>query len=111
MADELSILNVGAGDTKLTFDKSNPEERKRAATIVTDMITRGFAIMVQVGEKDGQPLYQRAHDFDPETCEYIIFGTVDSALLGAAPKKQKLKAVRVPAEGTKAVSVARSAGG
>jgi len=72
---QLGILNVGAGDTKISFDKDKPEDRARAAQIVTDMIRRGYAIMIVVGERNGQPLYQRAVDFDPQTCEYVIMGT------------------------------------
>lgn len=71
---QLGILNVGSGDTKISFDPANPVERDRAAKIVTDMIRRGYAIMIVVGERDGRPLYQRAIDFDPATCEYIIMG-------------------------------------
>src|ERR1700728_3973326 len=48
----LSILNVGDGDTKISFDKDKPAERKRACRIVTDMLHRGYAILVQAGEKD-----------------------------------------------------------
>ena len=33
---EIGILNVGAGDTKLTFDKNNPAERIRSARIVAE---------------------------------------------------------------------------
>jgi hypothetical protein len=43
----LSILNVGHGDTKLTFDKDKPEERERAALIVGEMLRKGFAILVE----------------------------------------------------------------
>jgi hypothetical protein len=67
-AGSVGILNVGAGDTKLTFDRNNPVERIRAARIVKDMLRRGYALLVDVG--DGK--YQRVHDFDEERCEYII---------------------------------------
>lgn len=120
---ELGILNVGAGDTKLTFDKDKPEERKRAAAVVKSMLEKGFAILVQVGQdpKDGEPIYRRAKAFDPETCEYIIVGAPEDeqseteAASGetggkrtSAPRK---KYQRVAAERTRAVGVARSAGG
>lgn len=115
MKGELGILNLGAGDTKLTFDKSKPAERKRAAATVTDMLKRGYAILIEVGEKNGKPIYQRAESFDPETCEYIIVGAPDEPQGEAAPAKasRKVRAprVRVDASQTRAVSVARSAGG
>lgn len=121
MAD-LSILNVGQGDTKITFDKNNPAERERACKIVQDMLKLGYAILVQAGEKDGKPIFYRATAFDPETAEYIVVGVPeDSAELFReqliketkdmpykVPRKGRTK---IAAEGTTAVAVARSAGG
>ena len=123
---QLGILNVGAGDTKLTFDPAKPAERERAAKVVTDMLRRGYAILVQVGRDEKGPLYRRAEGFDPETCEYIIVGAPDDETVpaetapaetapataaGIDPKRTRRKTTRVPAESTHAVSVARSAGG
>lgn len=115
---ELGILNVGTGDTKLSFDKSKPAEVKRASRIVNDMLQRGFAILVEVGEKDGEPTYQRAKGFDPETQEYIIVGVPEDssekeqeASAAKAQKAPRLNTRRVPAASTRAVAVARSAGG
>ena len=109
---ELGILNVGAGDTKLSFDPAKPAERKRAAKVVTDMLERGYAILIQVGERDGKPLYQRAEAFDPETCEYLIMGTPDEkATAPAAPGRKGKARLCVPAGSTRGVAVARSAGG
>lgn len=119
MTGTIGILNVGAGDTKLSFDKNNPKERKRAAKIVDDMLKRGYAVFVQVGEKDGEPLYQRAHAFNPETCEYLIFGDPEDDD-SEGPKNEQKSAPRrrtaatpkrVAAEATRAVAVSRSAGG
>lgn len=111
---ECGILNVGSGDTKLTFDKSNPAERERASKIMADMFKRGFSILIQVGDKDGQPLYQRAHQFDPETCEYIIAGGPDEVMdlsIPDKPRRGRPPKTRVKAETTRAVSVGRTAGG
>lgn len=73
MMGELGILNVGAGDTKLSFDKSNPAERIRAARIVKDMIRRGYALLIEVNrDGEGRPVYERAIDFHEDTCEYVI---------------------------------------
>lgn len=124
MTGVLSILNVGAGDTKISFDPTKPEETKRASAIIADMLQRGFAILVEVGKKDGKPLYQRAEAFDPETAEYIVVGLPPGAesppgdsRMGpnakarpgrprGRPPKHRLKA-----ETTNAVAVARTAGG
>lgn len=111
----LAILNVGTGDTKISFDKENLKERERACRIVTDMLRRGYAILVAAGEKDGKPIYYRATDFDPETAEYIVAGTPEDEAGTAevpAPRRRGRQAKhRVPAERTPAVAVARSAGG
>lgn len=67
----VGILNVGAGDTKLSFDPNNPTERIRAARIVRDMLRRGYALLVEV-ERDGVKKFERAIDFDEAVCEYVI---------------------------------------
>jgi hypothetical protein len=75
----LSVLNAGAGDLKLSFDKDNPADRTAAAAVVKDMLRKGYAIMVKTGVDDmGRDTMVRVHDFDPDTCEYIIFGAPDS---------------------------------
>ncbi len=62
----VGILNVGAGDIVLTFDKNNPAEAIRAGRIVTDMLRRGYALLVEV-ERDGEKCFERALDFDEKT--------------------------------------------
>ncbi len=113
---ELAILNVSQGDTKLSFDPKKPEEVKRASAVVTDMLKRGFAIMVEVGSNDRGPLYQRIKEFDPETAEYIIVGAPEEAKdhvkPAAAPRRRaSRKESRLPAAKHKAVAVAPTAGG
>lgn len=131
MNGNLGILNVGAGDFKISFDPSKPKEREHAAKVVGDMLKRGYAILVRAGEtKDGKPLYLRAESFDPETCEYIVVGAPDDdepaprkglddgpPIVGpnepvrrgrGRPPKARL---RIAAHKTSAVAVARSAGG
>ena len=118
-AGEVGILNVGAGDTKLSFDPSKPEEAKRAAEIVEEMLRRGYAILVAAGEKDGKPVFHRAEAFDPNTCEYIVAGTPDQITHPEAKEHPKLRRSRrrgtkvftVPAASTRSVAVARTAGG
>ncbi len=72
MSGQIGILNVGAGDTKLTFDKNNPAERIRSARIVTDMLRRGYALLIEVTDKKGNKTYTRVHAFREDSCEYII---------------------------------------
>lgn len=133
MMGTIGILNVGAGDTKLTFDPSNPQDMIRAARIVKDMLRRGYALLVDTGQKDGQgrPVLTRAKDFDEATCEYIIAdfdptagadpdepSTVEQAAAPRAtegvkekPKPRGRATKRLPASTTRATAVSRSAGG
>lgn len=135
MTGEVGILNVGAGDTKLSFDRSNPAEMIRAARIVKDMIRRGYALLVQTPGSN-PPVYQRAYDFDENTCEYIIADldpvqaqAADAAEeesreeatqteeheqarpVARAKKAGKAKTRRVHAADTRSTAVARTAGG
>lgn len=136
MRAEIGLLNVGAGDVKISFDKSNVAEYIRAKRIVKDLIRRGYALLIEV---DGK--YQRALSFDDNTDCYIIadFDPIQAAEAdtqehaeteeveaaapapSAAPKPEvgikktgggRGKATRsVPASGTRGVAVPRSAGG
>jgi hypothetical protein len=135
MSGEVGVLNVGAGDIKLSFDPSNPAEVIRAKRMVKDMLRRGYALLVGVGTgDDGRPIYQRALDFDEERCEYIIAdfdpeiaaetdrkeredggekvaAAAPSGNEGGAKGKAKRGQKRVPAASAPAVAVAHSAGG
>lgn len=115
---ELAILNVGVGDTKLSFDPGKPAEVERAKGVVMDMLKRGFVLLIEVGERDGEPLYQRAKGFDPETCEYIIAGSPgdhgasDEQKPTRAPRRESRRTTRrIPAASVKATAVSRTAGG
>jgi hypothetical protein len=124
---ELSLLNVGTGDTKISFDPEGPpEDRATAAALVKDMIRRGYAVLVEVGRDEKGPLYRRALDFDEETTEYIVAGLPEDLIapaekeeVSAAPRgKRKYShkgtgrnTSRVPAGRAKAVAVPRTAGG
>lgn len=122
MSGEVGILNVGAGDTKLSFDPKNPGEVERAKKIIMDMIRRGFAILVEIGRDEKGPMYRRALDFDPETAEYIIAGEpatkedIDVKEPASSPPRGRkgprpASPKRIPAASTSAVAVARTAGG
>ena len=72
MVGTIGILNVGAGDTKLTFDKNNPAELIRSKRIVMDMLRRGYALLVEIDDGKGGKHFARATAFREDTCEYII---------------------------------------
>lgn len=70
-AGTVGILNVGAGDIRLSFDKANPLEAIRAKRVVKDMLRRGYALMVEV-ERNGEKCFERALDFDDKTDSYLV---------------------------------------
>jgi hypothetical protein len=116
---ELGILNVGAGDTKLVFDKNNPADCIRAAEVVRDMLRRGYAVLIEVDDGQGGKTHTRAVDFDVNTTEYIIADDPASAQADAdleaevseEPAPIKGRRRRVAATDTRGVAVARTAGG
>lgn len=86
-AGTVGILNVGSGDTKLSFDPKNPAERIRAARIVRDMLRRGYALLVEV-ERDGVKRFERATDFLEDSCEYVIADFDPTAAVDDAPRTE-----------------------
>ena len=103
MTGLLEVLNVGNGDTKIQFDKDNPKDVAKARTIIKDMLTRGYALFVEVNGE-----HVRVKRFDPETCEYIV------QLPEPEKKKDRRKGYkgnRLPALKSKSVAIGRSAGG
>jgi hypothetical protein len=131
---EVGILNVGEGDTKISFDPSNPAERQRAARIVKDMLRRGYSLLVE--HPAGSGSYTRALEFREDVCEYVIadFDSAEAEKADAqesehgseqgqaqapaaaggtpqAPAKRSYRKRTVSAESTRAVGVARVAGG
>lgn len=128
---EVGVLNVGAGDNKLVFDKNDAAGMIRAARIVEDMLKRGYALLVEV-EVNGQKKFQRIKNFDPERCEYII-ADLDPLAAADADKERKNEEAQetqpapegkprrgrprrtstraIPAHTTRAVAVAPTAGG
>lgn len=124
---EIGILNVGAGDIKISFNTDDEQEKIRARRIVKDMLRRGYALLIEV--EPGK--YQRAKDFDESTGEYLIAdfdptveedeaetGDDEQAEEEAQPAKgskkkrrKKTKTRRVKASSTSGVAVSRTAGG
>lgn len=126
MNGSVAILNVGDGDTKLSFNSKDPAETLRAKRIIRDMLKRGYLLLVDV---EGNGEYSRALDFDEKTSEYIIADfdstydpnedqpngeiTKESEIEAKTPRKTKgkKKTKRVQAKDSKAVAVGRVSGG
>ena len=123
----LSCLNVAGGDVKISFDNKNVAESIRAKRMITDMLRRGYALLVEV---DGA--FQRAIEFDEKHGEYVVADYDPSSTHEPQPapslrednnnaeaeeapvqsqKKRKGGRRRLGMETTNAVGVARSAGG
>lgn len=83
----VGILNVGHGDTKLSFDDDNPADCIRAARIVKDMLRRGYALLVEVEQTDGSKKFQRVYEFKADTFEYVI-ADLDPEIAAAADAKE-----------------------
>jgi len=119
----LAILNVGEGDTKITFDPDKPDEAARARRVVSDLLKLGYAILVRVNEKAKgvKAVYRRAVAFDPQLNEYLVRDAPGDTATGLddgppladekpAPKPRRGTMRRIPASAP-GVAVARSAGG
>lgn len=116
MVGELNVLNVGAGDIRVTFNHIDQGETKKALRMLKDMQQRGYAIMVAL--PDGT--YTRAKTIDPTTNSYVIVVAEDAPLptdavvektRGRKKGKTGTKSAKVPVRTSRAVGVARSAGG
>lgn len=106
---------------KITFDKNNVAETIRAKRIVSDMLRRGYALVVEVKRK-GKTAYERIKAFDEARAEYIIADLdsevaaeadkqVDSNIVTPPKRGRPPKTSRLPMQSTRATAIGRSAGG
>jgi hypothetical protein len=128
----LNVLNVGAGDIKVVFNKENQDETAKAIKMLTDMQKRGYVIAIEM--PDGT--YERAVSIDATNNRYIINvpdeetalppeaevvscacgcgGAVSPGkkwIIGHHRRKSGEHKVSLPVRSTKAYGIARSAGG
>lgn len=96
----LCILNVSAGDIKVSFNKDIPEEVEHARQIIEDMFKRGYSVLVAWG--DG---WRRATKFIASRDSYIVETREEKDGKSEIVKKE------VPAKKTRAVGIAPTAGG
>jgi hypothetical protein len=122
MPGGLSVLNVGAGDLRFSFDPSDPVERERAGRVVRDMLARGYVLFVEVGGE-----LRKAVGFDPDACAYVVTDVPgDAGHPAPAPaspsapapppdaparRRGRPRKVLVPAADADATAVAPTAGG
>jgi hypothetical protein len=119
---QIDVLNVGKGHLEVKFEKSNAVEVERARRMIKEMLSRGYAIFVEV---DGE--LKPVRKFDENTDSYIIDQIPPPAdpetpttckcgkpykhrgrCLGKAKKEQERQ---VPMSGHRATAVGRTAGG
>lgn len=109
----LSVLNVGHGDLKLSFNSQDPAEVERARKAVNDMLNRGYAIFVELA---GGKL-RRVKKFDSRRDVYIVADVpAEAAAAGPAQtgngrRSSKQRTASIPAKKAKATAVAPTAGG
>jgi hypothetical protein len=108
----LSVLNVGAGDIQIVFDRHDSDERDKALRMLKDMQARGYAILVKLA--DGT--HVRAQRIDPNLGRYIVElpgdvpAPADAEML--PPRKRgRPRRAAIPVTKAHATGVARSAGG
>lgn len=69
----LDVLNCGAGHLSIDFDKSKPEDVERAKKIISDMLERGYTIIIEVYDQEkATTVTHKVERFDPQTEHYII---------------------------------------
>lgn len=134
----LSCLNVSGGDITIEFDTADASEAIRAKRMITDMLRRGYALLIEVDGKFTRCLEFKEDvgtyvvaDFDPviaekedskddslQTTTDVTETTADSvqdADTSTAPKKRgrpsKQKTAEIPMAKAKARAVAPSSGG
>lgn len=131
----LCVLNVGAGDIRVTFNHADTGESAKALRMLTDMMSRGYAVLVEL--PDGS--YTRVQQVDATRGRYVITLPEDVAPpADAVPatcacgcgksirpgttwhrghatrgktSARKGRKYSVPVQTSRAVGVARSAGG
>lgn len=106
----LSVLNINDGDTKFSFDSSNPQDVERAKQCIQDMLKRGYILFVSVGEEPNGKL-KRVKRFNPKTCEYIISEIQEQTAPDIKGKKNAGKSRAIDAKKHRATAVPRTAGG
>lgn len=96
----LCILNISAGDIKVSFNKEDPEETERAREMIEDMLKRGYSILVQWGQG-----WRRVKKFIPSRDSYVVETREEKEGKPQTVEKE------VPAKKTRAIGVAPTAGG
>lgn len=119
---EVSVLNVNAGDLKLSFNSKNPIEVEQARQVVRDMLHRGYLLFAYLDDQ-----WVRIREFDDKTDEYLVaWGPAAPASSepptqtypngepeppARRPGRPKGSKKRVPARSTNVTGVAPTAGG
>lgn len=94
----LDVLNCFAGHISIKFDRNDPDDTAKAKRIVTDMLKRGYTILVET--PDGT---RKVNRFDPNTDSYIV----EEPPTETAPKKTR----KLPMRKTRATGIGPTAGG
>ena len=111
MPGKLEILHVQGGEVTITFDTQDCAEAIRAKRIISDMIRRGYALLVKMPNGT----YTRAYGFDESIGEYIVADFDATQAEGADAEEEAAKPLRgrrrVAIDKAEAVAVAPRVGG
>lgn len=97
MPGELSVLNCGKGDIRITLNPGDEIEAERAKRMINDMLRRGYILAIEV---DGK--LKKVDGFDDKTSEYIIvegalYSGDSSGVAGCAGKEPPGEQIAEPA--------------
>ncbi len=93
----LEVLNVREGHMTFRFDRDDKKETEKARKVITDMLARGYSILVETDSG-----VHRVTKFNPKHDYYIV------KEIGEDGKK---KTKKFPMKTTKATGIGRTAGG
>lgn len=98
----LDVLNAAEGHLNIKFDKDSPEETAKAQKIIGDMLKRGYAIFIDVG--DGE--LKRVKHFKKDIDSYVVEEIPDEKAESVKPIKKY-----IPRKKAKATGIPPTAGG
>lgn len=112
----LEYLSSIQGDTKIFIEDTSPEKRADLGREIDKLIRQGFEVFL-VSENDS--LAHRVAGYDPELNEWIVFLSIKNtkpesiakALEKPKPQSRRSGRGRWSARDTRAVVIARTAGG
>lgn len=100
----LDVLNCNAGHLHITFDKNDEADVEKAKRVITDMMKRGYTLLVETPEG-----LRKVKQFDADAESYVVeFPDTVEPVEDAKPAK---KTRTLPMRKTRATGIGPTAGG